>query len=70
MNFLFNIPAMHWLQGCIAAAIGAFVLYLIAELVGALLILVAVLSLLFAAMAFVKQTFFRAELNARGEEAE
>ena len=61
---LLQISATNWLQACVAAVIAAFVLILVAEVIGAILVLMAALSLLFAAAAFVKG-FFAGEKNSR-----
>lgn len=58
MKHLLQISPKDWLFSCAAAAIAAFVLILVAEVIGALFILLAFFALLFAAAAFIKGLFF------------
>ena len=62
---LLQISATNWLQACVAAVIAAFVLILVAEVIGAILVLMAALSLLFAAAAFIKSMFSNKKMSEK-----
>lgn len=70
MKNLLQISAKDWLFAFVSAVVAAFVLHLVAELVGALFALVAVLSLLFAAAALIKSVFFGTPEETGGGGAE